>query len=163
MRDQERAAGLERGLLEELVESGQVVVAHGKRVADVEVLLDHLPQVPIEGVVADRFQAASLQDALAARGAPPAEWRINQWSTASYDVAALRALVADGPLRPALESEVLLNVGLGEAAVETDTSGNSRLRKANWKRRDDVAQALVLASGAVRRWPVPAPLGFAAL
>ncbi len=59
---QERTASVERGLLAELVGDGVLFVADGKRVADVDVLLDHLPAVPIEGVVADRFAAASLAD-----------------------------------------------------------------------------------------------------
>ena len=50
-----------------------------------------------------------------------------------------------------------------EAEIERDTSGNARLHKRDLRKRDDVAAALLLAGGAVRRWPVAAPLGFAAL
>ena len=160
---QERSLGLGRGVLTSLVDSGVVVVAEGKRVADVGVLLDRLPDVDVQGVVADRFLSGALADALADRRYPPAEWRTGQWSMATEDLAALRRFVLDGPMSVAHECRALATLGMIEAEIERDTSGNARLHKRDLRKRDDVAAALLLAGGAVRRWPVAAPLGFAAL
>ena len=126
---QERSCGAPRGVMRALVDAGVLVVAHGKRVADVDVLLDRLPNVPIQGVVADRFAAGALADALDARRYPPCEWRVSQWSTASDDVAEFRRAALDGPLSVSPECRLLATLGLSEAAVERDTSGNSRLHK----------------------------------
>ena len=54
---QERSLGFGRGVLRSMVDRGTVAVAEGKRVADIEVLLDRLPAVDVQGVVADRFLA----------------------------------------------------------------------------------------------------------
>ena len=160
---QERSLGFGRGVLRSMVDRGTVAVAEGKRVADIDVLLDRLPAVDVQGVVADRFLAGAMGDALAARRYPPVEWRVGQWSTATEDLASFRRYVLDGPLSVAHECRALATLGMAEAEVERDTSGNARLHKRDWRRRDDVAAALLLAGGAVRRWPVAAPLGFAAL
>ena len=156
---QERSLGLGRGVLSSLVDRGTVVVAEGKRVADIDVLLDRLPAVDVQGVVADRF----LAGALAARRYPIPEWRVSQWSTATEDLAAFRRFVLDGPMSVTKECRTLATLGMVEAEIERDTSGNARLHKRDLRKRDDVAAALLLAGGAVRRWPVSAPLGFAAL
>ena len=160
---QERSLGLGRGVLTSLVDSGVVVVAEGKRVADVGVLLDRLPDVDVQGVVADRFLSGALADALADRRYPPCEWRTGQWSMATEDLAAFRRAALDGPMSVAHECRALATLGMIEAEIERDTSGNARLHKRDLRKRDDVAAALLLAGGAVRRWPVAAPLGFAAL
>ena len=160
---QERSLGLGRGVLTSLVDSGVVVVAEGKRVADVGVLLDRLPDVDVQGVVADRFLSGALADALADRRYPPCEWRTGQWSMATEDLAAFRRAALDGPMSVAHECRALATLGMIEAEIERDTSGNARLHKRDLRKRDDVAAALLLAGGAVRRWPVSAPLGFAAL
>ena len=160
---QERSLGFGRGVLRSMVAQGTVAVAEGKRVADIDVLLDRLPAVDVQGVVADRFLAGAMGDALAARRYPPVEWRVSQWSTATEDLASFRRYVLDGPLSVARECRPLATIGMADAEVERDTSGNARLHKRDWRKRDDVAAALLLAGGAVRRWPVAAPLGFAAL
>ena len=77
---QERSLGFGRGVLRSMVAQGTVAVAEGKRVADIDVLLDRLPAVDVQGVVADRFLAGAMGDALAARRYPPVEWRVSQWS-----------------------------------------------------------------------------------
>ena len=56
-----------------------------------------------KGVVADRFLAGAMGDALAARRYPPVEWRVGQWSTATEDLASFRRYVLDGPLAVAHE------------------------------------------------------------
>ena len=160
---QERSLGLGRGVLSSLVDRGVVVVAAGKRVADVGVLLDRLPDVSPQGVVADRFLSGALADALSDRRYPPCEWRTGQWSAATEDLSSFRRYVLDGPMSVAPECRALATLGMVEAEIERDTSGNARLHKRDLRKRDDVAAALLLAGGAVRRWPIAAPLGFAAL
>ena len=164
--DQERRDGLPPGLFEHLVSEGVLGVAHGQRMADVDVLLDLIPaDVPIEAVVADRFALATLTDAVAARGYPDVEWVINQWSTASTAIAAFRSCVLDGPMSLSEQGRLLASTSVAQAAVESDSSGSTRMRKGHRRNRDDVAQSLVLAAMLVVRWrrPVGPPLGFAAL
>ena len=57
---QERSLGFGRGVLRSMVAQGTVAVAEGKRVADIDVLLDRLPAVDVQGVVADRFLAGAI-------------------------------------------------------------------------------------------------------
>ena len=160
---QERSLGLGRGVLSSLVDRGTVAVAEGRRVADVGVLLDRLPDVDVQGVVADRFLSGALSDALSDRRYPPCEWRTGQWSMATEDLASFRKAVLDGPMSVAPECRELATLGMVEAEIERDTSGNARLHKRDLRKRDDVAAALLLAGGAVRRWPIQSPLGFVAL
>ena len=63
----------------------------------------------------------------------------------------------------AQECRALATLGMSEAEVERDTSGNARLHKRDWRKRDDVAASLLLASGAVRRWPIATPFAMASL
>ena len=104
---QERSLGFGRGVLRSMVDRGTVAVAEGKRVADIDVLLDRLPAVDVQGVVADRFLAGAMGDALAARRYPPVEWRVSQWSTATEDLASFRRFVLDGPFSVARECRPL--------------------------------------------------------
>ena len=157
--DQERRDGLPAGILQELVDTGVMAVAHGQRVADIDVLLDRLPAVSYEAVVADRFALMTLADALAARGFPDPEFLTNQWSTASDAVAAFRRVVLDGPMTMAA-GRLLATLSVSHARVEPDTSGNVRMKKQHRRNRDDVAQSMVLASLIVARWRrVPEPTG----
>ena len=159
IRDQERRDGLARGTLDRLVEQGVVAVAEGLHVAAPGRVLDLLPDVEIAGVVADRFASGALADELAARGLPDPEWRVNQWSTASEDIAAFRAAVLDGPLAVAEGGHRLLStVSLAATRIERDSSGNMKLLKSHRRRRDDVSQASVLAVSALARWPAPVPV-----
>ena len=89
----EKRDGLPPGFLQQLVDDGVLGVAYGQRMADVDVLLDLIPQdVPIEAVVADRFALAMLADAVSARGYPDPEFVINQWSTSSTAIAAFQVV-----------------------------------------------------------------------
>ena len=91
--EQAKRDGLPRGALERLIAAGVLVVDEGRQVARVETLLAALPRdVRVSHVVADRFHEADLRDA----SRWPVESRINQWSTASADIAAFRAAVLDG-------------------------------------------------------------------
>ena len=156
---QERRDGLARGTLARLVDRGVVVVADGKHIASGELVLDALPaDVEIAGVVADRFASGTLIDALADRGLPDPEWRVNQWSTASEDIAHFREAVLDGPLSVAVDGRELSTLSIAASRVERDTSGNKKLRKSHKRRRDDVSCAAVLAVSALARWPKPVPL-----
>ena len=99
--------------------------------------------------VADRFHEAELRDA--ARW--PVEARVNQWSTASADIAAFRAAVLDGDFAVAEHCRGLAELSFAHARIERDTSGNTKLRKAHRRQRDDVAQAGVLSVAALARMP----------
>ena len=128
-----------------------MAIAHGQRIADVDILLDRLPDVAYEAVVADRFALMTLADAVTARGFPDPEFLINQWSTASEAIAAFRKAVLDGPMTLAT-GRLLASLSVSHAHVEADTSGNVRMRKQHRRNRDDVAQSLVLAALIVARW-----------
>ena len=150
--DQERRDGLPKGILQQLVDAGVLAVAHGQRVADIDVLLDRLPDVAYEATIADRFALMTLADALAVRGFPDPEFVVNKWSTASDAIGAFRQAVLDGPMTLATPGRLLASLSVSQATTEQDTSGNVRLLKKHRRNRDDVAQSMVLASWAVIRW-----------
>ena len=83
------------------------------------------------------------------RAAVVVEWRKNQWSDASFDIAAFRRSVLDGPLAVADGSAGILSFSVSQAEVARDTSGSLKMHKASQYRRDDVAQAAVLSAGAL--------------
>ena len=150
---QERRDGLPPGFLQHLINGGVLGVSHGLRMADIDTLLDLIPQeVRIEAVVADRFALATLADAVAARGYPDPEFVVNQWSTASTAIAAFRQCVLDGPMSMSESGRLLASVSVSQASVESDSSGSTRMRKGHRRNRDDVAQSLILASLLVVRW-----------
>ena len=147
--------GLPRGALEKLIADGVVVVDSGRQVARVETLIAALPRdLKVSHVVADRFHEAALRDAVRWR----VETRVNQWSTASDDIAAFRAAVLDGDFVVAEHCRRLAELSFAHARVERDTSGNVKMFKAHRRQRDDVAQAAVLAVAAAARMPAPRPL-----
>ena len=144
--------------MQRMVDDGVLAVAHGRNVADLDVLLNVLPDVQIDHAVADRFAQWTLAEALTQRGIPVA-WRVNQWSTASEAVAAFRAAVLDGPLAVDAPSRFLSTLSLSQAEVERDTSGNVKLRKGHRRRRDDVAQAVLWACDGAAKWRAAASAG----
>ena len=149
--EQSRRDGLPRGLLAELVDAGSVVVDEGKRVASVRRLLDALPALEVEKYIADRFLEADLLDEVDGS----VEFIVSQWSTASRCIAGFRRAVLDGPFSPAPESRRLMELGLAHATVDRDTSGSCRLLKVNARKRDDVAQAGILAVSTMASLPEP--------
>ena len=153
--DLEQRDGLPRGELQRYVDAGVMAVAHHRHVAKIETLLDLLPDVEIEGVVADRFLAGPLQDALADRGLYAVEWRVNQWSFASEDISNFRRAVLDGTLAVVPAGQRLATLSLWPAEIKSDDSGSIRLNKASMHRRDDVAAAIVLGVSAAARWTKP--------
>ena len=153
--DLEHRDGLPRGELQRFVDAGVMAVAEGRHVAKIETLLERLPDVEIEGVVADRFLAGPLQDALSDRGLYQVEWRINQWSFASEDISNFRRAVLDGTLAVVPAGQRLATLSLSHAEIKADDSANVRLNKASMHRRDDVAAAIVLGVSAAARWTKP--------
>ena len=153
LESQERRDGLTHGILQDLVDGGVVGISHGMRMADIDTLLDLIPDdVQIEAVVADRFALATLQDAVFERGYPDPEFVINQWSTASTAIAAFRSCVLDGPMAVTKSGRLLASLSVSQASVESDSSGSTRMKKGHRRNRDDVAQSLVLAAMLVVRW-----------
>ena len=111
-----------------------------------------LQRSALEG--AARSCAAPLRLAELEDAAPGwAEPRVAQWSASTEDIRGLRRQASDGGLSVADGSRELMTWSLSVARVKNDDSGNSRLRKGdmNNQSRDDVAQAFVLAAGALDR------------
>ena len=106
--------------------------------------------VPVK-IVCDRFRLNDLRDTVG--NACPIEPIVTQWSSSSADIRALRKITRDGPLSIEERSRDLILVSLSAAYVQNDQAGNVRLIKKGFdnKARDDVAAALLLASGAFLR------------
>ena len=144
-----------------------VAVAEGKRVADIDVLLDRLPAVDVQGVVADRILSLVrwVTRSRRSRYPPCRVARLGSGAAATEDLASFRRYcLRRAVLSVAHECRALATLGM---ARSRGRAGHQRQRTPAQARsggkRDDVAAALLLAGGAVRRWPVAAPLGFAAL
>ena len=84
------------------------------------------------------------------------EERVTRWSSAAFDIRALRKGAKDGPFTVTREARLLIAASLSVAMVKNDDAGNTRLvkRGSNNTSRDDVASALLLAAGAHARKPV---------
>ena len=156
---QEKRDRVPVGTYRRLVSSGALVPADGMRVPSVAFLVDAITERwgGSAGIVCDRFRMAELEDAAPGWDIEP---RIAQWSNSTEDIRGLRRQASDGSLAVADGSRELLTWSLSVARVKNDESGNSRLRKGdmNNQSRDDVAQAFLLAGGALdreRRRPVP--------
>ena len=153
--DQERRDRVPSGTYSKLYNMGQLDVAEGLRVQPPAALWGLIteawgrPQL----IVCDRHRLAEFEDAVK-RGAR-IEPRISRWSESSFDIRALRQMALDGPLAVEADSQALLSTSLSQALVKSDDAGNVRLVKkgANNTSRDDVAQGLVLAAGALARKP----------
>ena len=79
--------------------------------------------------------------------------RVRLCSETTADIRGFRALALDGALCVGRESAPLVTASLGVARVEHDKRGGMVLIKSkNNTARDDVAQALMLAAGAVHRY-----------
>ena len=147
--DQEKRDGLKRGEVQEMVDAGVMVVDEGRQTARVETLIRALPRVPVSHVICDRFHERVLRDAVRW----PVRTRVNQWSTASEDIGAFRAAVLDGRFSVAERCRRLAELSFAHARVERDSSGNTKMLKVHRRRRDDIAQAGVLAVAAAARMP----------
>ena len=151
--EQEKRDRVPRGTYQRLRDAGVLMTDGDRRVPRVEVLIGRVMRWRPLGIVCDRFRLAELQDAT--RGAVRIVPRIAHWSEASEDIRALRKLAADGPLSVGPDSAALVGASLSSAMVKTDDQGSVRLvkRGTNNTARDDVAAALMLASGAHTRRP----------
>lgn len=153
IRAQEERDRQVRGTYARLVAEGSLRIAEGLRVQPPGRLLEAIRAEwgRPASIVADRFRLAELEDC--ANGIP-LEPRVSRWSEASADIRALRKMAKDGPLSCVEGSRLLVAASLGSAMVKNDDAGNVRLAKrdvSNNTARDDVAAALVLASGAWAR------------
>ena len=150
---QEKRDRVPAGTYQKLVETGALRVAEGLRVPPPKMLIKFALEkfgAP-EFVIADRFKAKDLKDAI---GSIRLVTRVTRWSEATFDIGALRKFAKDGPLACEHESRLLLTYSLSVAMVKNDDQGGTRLVKAdpsNNSARDDVAAALTLAAGALRR------------
>ena len=143
------------GTYSKLYDMGQLEIAEGLRVQPPAAMWDLIratwgkPQL----IVLDRFRLAEFEDAVK-RGAR-LEPRVSRWSESSFDIRSLRQMALDGPLAVDADSQALLATSLSQAMVKSDDAGNTRLVKKgnNNTSRDDVAQGLVLAAGALARKP----------
>ena len=148
---QEKRDSVPTGTYRRMVESGALIVAEGRRVPPVTLLVEAIAERwgGTAGIVCDRFRLAELEDA--------AEWpidpRVAQWSNSTEDIRGLRRQALDGDIGVAQGSRELLTWSLSVARVKHDDSGNSKLVKGdnNNRSRDDVAQAFLLAGGALDR------------
>ena len=156
---QEKRDRVPGGTYQRLVEAGTLIPIAGMHdpdpsnlVREVETRWGEIPYV-----CSDWYRRLALGDA-----AP--NWNIETrrggWEEASEDIGGLRRQASDGCLAVASESRELLTWSLSVARVTHDDRGNIRLIKGdrNNQSRDDVAQAFLLAGGALdreRRRPVP--------
>ena len=155
LEEQERRDRVPAGTYSKLYDMGQLEVAEGLRVQPPAAMWDLIreswgkPQV----VVLDRFRLAEFEDATGNK--VKLEPRVSRWSESSFDIRALRQMALDGPLAVDAGSQELLATSLAQALVKSDDAGNTRLVKKgnNNTSRDDVAQGLVLAAGALARKP----------
>ena len=155
--EQERRDRVPAGTYSKLYDMGQLEIAEGLRVQPPAALWDMIRTAwgkPLV-VVLDRFRLAEFEDAVK-RGAR-LEPRVSRWSEAAFDIRALRQMALDGPMAVDAGSQALLATSLSQAMVKSDDQGNVRLVKKgnNNTSRDDVAQGLVLAAGALARKPKP--------
>ena len=153
--EQERRDRVPAGTYSKLYDMGQLEIAEGLRVQPPAALWEMIRTTwgkPLM-VVLDRFRLPEFMDAVK-RGAR-LEPRVSRWSEASFDIRALRQMALDGPLAVDEGSQALIATSLSQAMVKSDDAGNTRLVKkgTNNTSRDDVAQGLVLAAGALARKP----------
>ena len=153
--EQERRDRVPAGQYATLYDRGQLEIAEGLRVHPPKMLWELIlaswgkPKM----VVHDRFRLAEFQDATG--NGVRLEPRVSRWSEAAFDIRSLRKFSKDGPLAVEMDSRLLLATSLSHSIVKNDDQGNTRLVKkgTNNTSRDDVAAALVLASGALARMP----------
>ena len=109
-------------------------------------------------VIADRWRAAELADALNAAGVPPAalELRGQGFKDGAADVRGFRRACAEGRVTPA--RSLLLRAAMAEARTVSDPSANAKLAKKGEggrrsRAKDDAAAAAILAVAAGYRAP----------
>ena len=149
--DREKQDQVTPGTYARLVSDGRLFVDEGKRVPRPQLLMSAVREWSPLSITCDRFQLDELRDS-----APPCPIvpRVTRWSESTADIWSFRQLALDGDLNIGLSSRALLQHSISVTIVKNDESGNCRIVKsAGNTNRDDVAAALVLASGARKRMP----------
>ena len=147
--DQEQRDGQPSGTYQRLIDGGRLFVAKGRRVPKAGMLLSLAATFIPRVYVCDRWRVDDLRDT---KTRVRIIERRNQWSDASHDVRSLREMAEDGPLAVEPGSVSLLQASLSVARVIHDESGNCKIQKSSTNRaRDDVAAALALACGTVKK------------
>ena len=152
IKEREQEDGKAEGTYQELVDLGLLHLVEGKHTvdpADVVAMCKAKWGTP-QGVVADRFRQRKLEDA---NSGWPIEWRVSQWSGSTYDIEALREYAADGPMSVDPDCWPLLALSIADARVQPEKGGFVKMVKKDTHNtgRDDVANALVLVAGLVKR------------
>ena len=153
LEDQEKRDRVPAGTYRALHELGALRIAEGLHVQPPAQLWDAIVESwgSPELMIADRARFYELRDCIGVSA--PLVPRTTRWFSAADDVRALRKLALDGPLSCDENSRALLGASLASAMVKNDDQGSTRLvkRGTNNEARDDVAAALLLASGEFKR------------
>lgn len=125
----------------ELVVIGQNVV----NVADfVALMMSNLDGIAPAALVADRFRASELQEALSKTNVRcPVVFRGMGWKDGSEDVERFRAYVFDSKVKA--KASLLLRSAFADAITVVDHAGNHKITKSKSLSRIDAACAAVLA------------------
>ena len=163
---QEKRDRAPRGSYRQLVDDGAMIVADGLRAPSPKMLIDVvLSRWQPRYIIADRFRQQELMDSIDGRCL--LEPRIPRWSTSTEDISAFRRAALDSGMSVDPNSRGLLTLALSVARVRNDDSGNIRMTKGAGHqhriRRDDVAAALLFASGGHARRPAAPSVGFIAV
>ena len=147
--EQEKRDLVPRGTYTKLVDNGSLRLAEGLRVPSPTTLVEWICDrwgVPAR-IICDRHRLGELQDAV--NRTCPVEGRVTRWFDAATDIRSLRKGVRDGPFSIDEGSRSLIAASLSVAFIRNDDQGNTRLSKdgKHNRARDDVAAALLLASG----------------
>ena len=150
--DQEQRDRVPPGTYQALADQGVLIQAEGLRVPPASLLVEVITSTwgKPASLICDRFRLDELRDA---RVPCRVEARVTRWSSAAFDIRAVRSHTQDGPFAVAECSRSLLEASLAVATVRSDDQGSVRLvkRTQNNESRDDVAAAFCLASGAFAR------------
>ena len=107
-------------------------------------VLDHVAGEPVVAILADRFKAAELGEALDGAGCRvPVTWRGFGWRDGAADVEGFRRMVYDR--RVAAPRSLLLRHALADSVVLLDPAANAKLAKGRALGRIDAAAATILA------------------
>ena len=145
IRDQEKRDRVPPGTYARLTEQGSLIIAEGRRVPEVSMLMNYVREWQPRVILCDRFRHAEVLDSRPGAIVIP---RVSRWSASTEDITHLRRAAADGPLAISAGSRPLIAASLSASMVQTDDAGNVRLRKSSQNlARDDVSAALILAAG----------------
>ena len=152
-----RVRGLSDGVGNRYVtmqERGEIFLC-GDRWADagafVKYVMEWSAGVDVQGVLADMYRKAEVEQALLDAGC---DWtmtwrRMGMGSDGTHDVTAFQREVIEGRLRPG--HSLALESAIAEAMVREDGNNNARLERVRHRGRIDILAASVLAVGAGAR------------